>query len=290
VNFRFDRPELADPMSVADQIRRILVALDASPHSLAALRAAVEIAAELSAELIGVFVEDVNLVRLAALPASQEIGQTSARIRELDERTMARQLRGLALRAERALAREAGRSQVRWSFTVSRGTIGAELGVAASQADLVVMGRAGWSIRRRAGSSVEAVLTSGMRRTLVIGAGARLQPTWLVVYDGSEMADRGLESARLLAASKGGYLTVAIARPDPEQAQQLQWQVAEQLRPHRLKVRFRWLHRFDSRALAELVATEQRCVLVLSADAAQLRDRPLPEILETLDCPVLIVS
>jgi len=29
---------------------------------------------------------------------------------------------------------------------------------------------------------------------------------------------------------------------------------------------------------------------VLSADAAQLRDRPLPEFLDTLNCPVLIVS
>lgn len=277
-------------MSVSDQIRRILVALDASPHSLSALRAASEIASELGADLVGVFIEDVNLVRLAALPVTREIGQTSGRIRELDERTMARQLRGLALRAERALAQEAGRRQVRWSFSVSRGTIGAELWGAASEADLVVMGRAGWSSRRTAGSSVKAVLTSGIRRTLVIGAEARLQPTWLVVYDGSEMADRGLQSARLLTKGKGGFLTVAIARPNPKQAQQLQRKVAEQLRPYRLEVRYRWLHRSDSRALAELVATEQRCVLVLSADAPQLQDRPLPEVLETFNCPVLIVG
>lgn len=277
-------------MSVADQIRRILVALDASPHSLSALRAAGEIAAELRAELVGIFVEDLNLVRLAALPVTQEVGQTSGRIRALDERTMARQLRGRALRAERELAQEAGRRQVRWSFSVSRGTVGAELGGAASEADLVVMGRAGWSSGRMAGSSVQAVLTSGMRRTLVIGAGASLQPTWLVVYDGSEMADRGLESARMLARSKGGYLTVAIARPNPQQALQLQRQVAEQLRPYRLEVRYRWLHRSDSRGLAELVATEQRCVLVLPADAPQLQDRPLPELLDIINCPVLIVG
>ena len=277
-------------MSVSDQIRRILVALDASPHSLSALRAASEIASELGADLVGVFIEDVNLVRLAALPVTREIGQTSGRIRELDERTMGRQLRGLALRAERALAQEAGRRQVRWSFSVSRGTIGAELWGAASEADLVVMGRAGWSSRRTAGSSVKAVLTSGIRRTLVIGAEARLQPTWLVVYDGSEMADRGLQSARLLTKGKGGFLTVAIARPNPKQALQLQRKVAEQLRPYRLEVRYRWLHRSDSRALAELVATEQRCVLVLSADAPQLQDRPLPEVLETFNCPVLIVG
>jgi len=276
-------------MSAVDRIRRILVALDASPHSLSALQAAVELAAEHGAELVGVFVEDVNLVRLAALPVTREIGQASARIRELDERTMTRQLRRLAQRAEQALAREAGRLQVRWSFSVSRGTVGAELWGAASEADLVVMGRTGWSARRRAGSSVEAVLASGMRRTLVIGTGARLHPSLLVIHDGSEMGDRALQTAALLAKSKGGYLAVAITRPDPEQAQRLQRQVAEQLRPHGLEVRYRWLLRSDSRALAELVATEQRCVLVLAAEAPQLHDLPLPEVLENLNCPVLIV-
>src|SRR3970040_259294 len=105
-------------MSPADRIRRILVALDASPHSLSALQAAAELAAELSAELVGVFVEDANLVRLAALPVTREIGQTSARIRELDERTMTRQLRRLAQRAAQGLARDAGRVQGHWSFRV----------------------------------------------------------------------------------------------------------------------------------------------------------------------------
>ena len=44
-------------------IRRILVALDASPASLSAMQNAVELAARLGAELIGLFVEDINLLR-----------------------------------------------------------------------------------------------------------------------------------------------------------------------------------------------------------------------------------
>ena len=277
------------PLTAPDRIRRILVALDASPHSLSALQAAVELAADLSAELVGVFVEDVNLVRMAALPVTREIGQTSARIRDIDERTLTRQLRGLALRAERALAREAGRMQVRWSFTVSRGTVGSELWGAAAETDLVVMGRAGWSPSRKAGSSVEAVLAFGMRRTLVIEAGARLQPSLLVVYDGSEMADRALQTALMLTKSKGGYLAVAIARPDPEQAQRLQRVVAEQLQPHGLEVRYRWLLSSDAQSLAELVASEPGSVLVVPAEAPQLQERSLPEVLEAFNCPVLIV-
>ena len=53
-------------------IRRILIALDASTHSLAALDAAAEMAANMQAELIGLFVEDENLLHLsykAGIPA-----------------------------------------------------------------------------------------------------------------------------------------------------------------------------------------------------------------------------
>jgi len=46
-------------------IRRILVALDASRYSLAALEAAIELAAGLEAELQGIFVEDVSELRAA---------------------------------------------------------------------------------------------------------------------------------------------------------------------------------------------------------------------------------
>ena len=52
-------------------IQRILVAVDASPPSFAALEAAVELAATLGAELIVLFVEDIALLRLAESPFFQ---------------------------------------------------------------------------------------------------------------------------------------------------------------------------------------------------------------------------
>ena len=54
--------------------RRILVALDGSAHVLAALQAASEMAARMKSELVGLFVEDINLVRLAGLPFPRELG------------------------------------------------------------------------------------------------------------------------------------------------------------------------------------------------------------------------
>ncbi len=58
-------------------IQRILLALDASPQSVAALDTATELAGRLGAELTGLFVEDTDLLRMAALPFAAEIGRLS---------------------------------------------------------------------------------------------------------------------------------------------------------------------------------------------------------------------
>ena len=88
-------------MSNADRegsVRRILVALDASPHSLAALRAAAELAADLDAELVGIFVEDINLLRLSDLPLASEVTIYTTTSRRLNRQEIERQLRSQAVR------------------------------------------------------------------------------------------------------------------------------------------------------------------------------------------------
>jgi nucleotide-binding universal stress UspA family protein len=92
-------------------IRRILVALDASRHSLAALEAAAELAARLKAELAGLFVEDINLVRLAGLPFAREIRYPSATIQQLDSPRLEQELKVQATRMRRALAAAAEQAQ-----------------------------------------------------------------------------------------------------------------------------------------------------------------------------------
>ena len=80
-------------------IQRILVALDASPHSQAALDAAATLAARVSAELQGLFIEDVNLLRLAELPFAREVGSFTATHRRLDARDLERDKQAPALAA-----------------------------------------------------------------------------------------------------------------------------------------------------------------------------------------------
>ena len=69
-------------------LARILVALDASASGRAALAGAAALAAELQAELLGLFVEDANLLRLASLPFSARSAWGPAAEEARNEETM----------------------------------------------------------------------------------------------------------------------------------------------------------------------------------------------------------
>lgn len=109
------------------KIHRIVVGLDprhsAGFHELAAL------AARLEAELLGLFVEDEELLRFAALPFASEIGFPSAVRREVDLNNIERALRTRAELQRRACAEAFQARPDAWTFRVARGGL-AELLIA----------------------------------------------------------------------------------------------------------------------------------------------------------------
>jgi hypothetical protein len=104
-------------------VRRVLLAFDnAAPATqpLATARALIEI---LGGELAGLFVEDVNLLRVAALPFTREVGAISGVARPIELPDIERVLRVQAETAKRVLAELAGELSVPWSFRIERGNM-----------------------------------------------------------------------------------------------------------------------------------------------------------------------
>ena len=137
---------------------RVVVALDASAGNRDAARAAAALARALGIELAGLFVEDVNLVRLAGLPFARQIPVSGGPARPLEWPSLEAQLRGLEAAARQELARAATSVQVTWSFQVRRGTLPAEALAAAGEADLLLLGARLAALAREglAGRLVEA--------------------------------------------------------------------------------------------------------------------------------------
>lgn len=271
-------------------IRRILVALDASPHSLAALQAATELATRFEAELVGLYVEDVNVLRLAGLPFVREVGLFSARSRRVRRETMEREMHAHLARARQLFRRATARAQVRAMFRVARGAVASEVLTAARESDVLILGRAGWTFppTRQWGSTARSALVQAPGLTLVLQDGTRLGHPIFVLYDGSPLAHKSLDVALSLLADASEPLTVMLLT-DGAPAEDLQAEVEGRLRPEGYAVRFRSLKAANLTDLAELLCTEACGTLVLPARPSLFRDEVLQSLLEAVDVPVLLV-
>ena len=75
------------------EVYRVLIALDATEDSLASLDLATRMAAKLRAELEGLFIEDINLLRLAELPCTRIVSVATTSSEGMSLPSMERELR-----------------------------------------------------------------------------------------------------------------------------------------------------------------------------------------------------
>ncbi|MFO7546240.1 MAG: universal stress protein [Trueperaceae bacterium] len=276
--------------SAAPEIRRILVALDASADSAAALEAAVALAARLEAELLGLFVEDVDLLRAAGLPFAREIRVFQLQPRQIRVDELEAQLLARARAIERALAHAADRSGVRFTFRRVRGSVAAEVMAATGDADLVVVGRAGHAPARRGrlGSTALALVVQGSRPVLVLGRRLRLRDPVFAVYDGSAGARHALAVA--LRLTPPGQTVHVVVTGDDEDAVQERWADARALvgdggAPMALHAALR----ADATELARVARTEGAGVVVAPATSPLFESGALVNALDDAGCPLLAV-
>ena len=271
--------------------RRILVALDASPHSLAALEAASEMAARTEAELLGLFVEDINLLRLAGLPFAREVGFPSAISRELDIVAMERALKVVAARARQAITTAAERARIRWSFRVARGSVVTELLSAALEADLLALGKLsrGFSPARHVGSTALSVIARAPRPVLLLERGISVRAPVLVVFDGSQAARETLPVAAELSKACGDGLVVLIATSALESVKQLQKEADDVLTDQGVDARYGTVASADVQQLLDAARLERPGMFVLPRSSRLIEHDDFQNLVSGIRCPVLVV-
>lgn len=207
------------------RFRRIVVAFDgATDEDLAAVETAVAFAARLRADLLGLFIEDSDLAKLAEHPGIATFGSLSAGRAPLGGAHLKAALRAQLTRTRQAMERAAEQRRVRSTFEVRRGRLVAEICGAASPADLVIVG---W--RGDASTSVLAPGTSAIALLEALGeaavrwvliprrVAARAGPV-IVAYDASAAARDGLAAAAEIVGA-AGTLQVALLTARLDQAE-----------------------------------------------------------------------
>jgi nucleotide-binding universal stress UspA family protein len=273
------------------QVRRILVPLDASAASLAALAAAVELAERMDAELVGLFVEDVRLLHLAALPFASERGVFGSRGRPLNPEGMEQSLRAQAARAELALSEAAGRRRLRWTFRVARGQVLAEVLVAMDEVDLTALGTVGVQQVRRAqiGNTAREVINRATHPVLILPPGGTVRASIAAVFDGSPASLKALVLASAVAEDDGGDLVVLLVAADPDDEQRLRQAATSLLQELDITPHFVSLAEANSEALARAIRRERVCTVVLAAGSVASGADTARLLLEGQGCAVLWV-
>lgn len=261
-------------------MRRILITLDSSGGSLDAVEGAAMMAAQLGAELVGLFVEDENLLRLASLPCSSEVGFASAKARNLSPGTVQRTFNQLAAEARRAVISAAERAQVKWSFDIKRGSVVKE--------SLRAVKQKGGKVRSTAAMASDP---AGSVVLLQAKECATVKGKALIVLDGGHRSLRALPTALELAeqsCTKGQTLLIVTdsifeARTQTRRAKRLVSSDGARAR----------VHAMGSAKVADMVAlaANEGCgTLIFSACAGLLTVDQLAKLVEAVDYPVFVVA
>ena len=271
-------------------IRRILLALDTATHSLAAVEATTALAARLDAELHALFVEDINLLRLAALPFARETRLTSATTRRLQNPDMENALRAEATRAQATLATVATRLHVRWSFQVTRGQVAAQVRAAAMEADIVAFTFPGGvpAGLTHVAATMETVMRGAPCPLLMLPPGAGIRPPFVVIYDGSPASARALQLAAQLAQAEATGVTVLLAAIEPSVRRRLRSETDALLAGTKVTAQYPVLQRLEKTAIAHAVRAASAGTLLMAADSPVFDGTARRRLLEELECAALL--
>lgn len=270
---------MSGPAEEELRAERILVAFDTSPLGHAALEAAAALAAALDAEVAGLFVEDLDLLRMAALPCTRELGLASAVVRALEAPDIERALRLQAQQTRRTLEALAAELNLRWSFEVVRGRVLPVVLERAREPGMVVFGKAAH------GSAAGSAWTER--------AGARfarlaVRPV-AVLFDDTRGGRRALAAARSLAARAGARLAVLMPAQTTRDFERLRERARAGLgargTAHFLRLRSR-----EPEEVARALALERAAVLLWHDGTMAGGESAFRALLRAVACPVVLVT
>lgn len=274
-------------------IRRILVAVDASPHSFSALEAAAELAGGLGAELVAVFVEDENILRLSKLARAREVNLYSAERHHLDQRSVEQMFAQMAARARELLHRVSQEQAVRSvTFRTARGQVVHRVLEEAAEADLLTLGTRGWTPGLRPGSTVRALIRrQDAPPILVLREGVRLGTCPFAIYDGSPAGHHAVRLAAFLADRNDARVTVLVSPGGDGDDLEARAREAEAiLEEERVGGAIKELSRERAAQLEEFLRRQGCGALVAPRPGPDEEGRRVQEILSRAVCPVFLVS
>jgi nucleotide-binding universal stress UspA family protein len=280
-------------------IKRILVAVDGSPASLAAVQQAVHWAVLLQAQLQALFVADEQRFVYYPTAASFEGGVVMP-VPLPEGRLQAEQAKVQAEEKDirSALDKATQGKKLDVQYKHERGDVNAILVREARTADMVVIGKRGRFDApgsKQAGPTTEALIHDAMRPVLVVPEGSRTQGPLLVAYDNSKGVQRILPSAVVLAEKSGQEVFILTVDDKPARAKELQEALIPFFQSHGLAVKLLVEKGKPAAAVVKAAEAQGAGMIVMGA----FNRNPVYElffgsttlsVLERATCPILLTA
>ena len=264
-------------------IRRVAVALDASQQSSQAMQAAAELAASLQAELEGIFIEDINLIRLAELPFTREIRPASMTEETVNLQRMEQELRSLARQEQQKLELIAREKGISCSFRVRRGQVKTELMEAVTEVDVLTLCRPDYVSEKFMRHTIGYTL----RATAFPGQQAR--PSVSAIFGRAQNEKSVLMAAASLAYRLDMDISVLVTGESDAETDDLQHEADTVLESQRQRVNY--IHLSGNQVSDLVIATTSSIsrVLLVNSNNSLVTGGQLWHYLEQVSCPVLVI-
>lgn len=276
-------------------MKSLLVAVDSSLHAQAALEHTVELAGLYQARVTGLHVLDVRFLEMPPyLDYSYAFESVPPILAPLDMMDKSRDKAERLLGDLRARVEKAG---LVVEVRAEEGVPGQVIADIAEEQDLVVLGKRGehakWG-RDLLGSTAEAVIRRSAVPVLLTEEQARPVKSALVLFDGSEPADRGLRLAADLATRTSVEVRVLTVDDDPKHGQATLDTARAYLEPLGLTTAFSVLSGRVSKAAGAMLAKEPADLLVMgmrghSAFMHLILGHTTEQLMRSAQIPVLLV-
>jgi hypothetical protein len=249
------------------KVLQVLLALDAASHDIKSLETAILLASQLRAEIIGLFIEDLDLLRSADLPFAREIASGSGEERSITGDHIERALRAWASQVQAQLAREARKANIKCTFRTVHNRRIETLLSETGESNLLIISRS---------------------RHQLVAPIARSDVVYLV-FDSSTEAHHGV--AIISEMARKGLKHVVIIDSCGKDAEYTAKKAADWLTRHGIHVLTQKLQVDPDKSLPPLLKKYPAALLLVPAHFPEHHTPDtLAKLQNKLNCPVVIVS
>jgi len=188
----------------------ILVALDHSRHSRAALDTAAAIAKLLEAKIHGLFVHDDQWLRISRLPSLAEIDELTGSLSPLGRESIEKEIRELERAIKEHFELISRRHQLTHTWSTVKGVVAEKVLDAAKNSDMITIGSRGRSFSKsgKLGSTAATIIQTADKPVLILQKRNHLGRPPIVIFDGSDESVSGVNIALKIAKKNNSRLTI----------------------------------------------------------------------------------